>query len=1342
MPAQTVQKLDFREKLIQSGKKENTDALLKRLKTLHGKLRLLDQDQEGTDIRSLDPIRKPLIDKIILHHKDRGVRAFAACCLADVLRIYAPDAPYTQEELRDIFQFFSVQLTLNLKTAPSNVRPLQPSRARANEASQSQSQSQSQTQASQRITDVPYYTEYIYLLDSLATIKSVILACDVPGGDDIVTSFFEGFTDIVRPDMSKNLLRYFIEILTSLLEEANPIPPGVLDCVVHQFELYLQDGTSPAFQLIVDVCNRVPTRLQRPMYAHFSDIQLAHGKNPSPADFKTLSDSHAVMLAMYRNCPGLLVSLVPLLEENLRAADEVPLRQLSTKTLGTMFGERPMVGSDVADLAKAFPGAWRSWLGRRVDKALPVRLSWVEASKGILDGHPELRAETEAALRDRVHDSDEKVRAAVCRVIGLVEYETALHNLSDETLRAIGSRMSDKRSTVRHEAAMALAKLWKLAYAELEANDPEAKRQFGWIPEMMLHCLFRMDAPVELRTQMTSIFKNQIIPLPKPDAVDEQALVDRLMLVATYLDEPAYKALERLTGLKGYSKGSSPYRAFISCCEEHNGGIIDGGDKEEQQIKDRLSYVINAIATHLFVDVDKAKKDLDAFALANDARVYKLFKACVDPQSDLRTIVKSRHELLRRLEQSHHDLLDTFSVIIDNAAWNVVNHSSIPALIKRLQRPEGSDPQKAAQMAYNLLRFMAKEGAPMFKSHVAELVIVMSDKKNHRLAEVALQGLAAVAKADPDDAPDDRRAVDRAIKMALEGSPRQAKFAARFVAYSKQKGAAAELVDSILDNLSDKDEGRLLSLLRGLSELALSAPVAFEEKSAEIIRFVMQEVVYKKSPSCEDEVDDEWLEEEELEILDRAKLLGNRICTHRALGFARHPEAATVVKDTFTLLQSILSEFENGKLLGQVNEKTMEGGHARAHLKLRAALCTLKLANARAFDKLIEPGFFEAVAFNLQEDIGQIRQLLLVKLGDVLPAQRLLPRWNILPSLVANDPDPEHTALARTIMRSVVRTCSHLPTADRIDRVELPLARLLLVLSHHPDYMDISLGELKRLTKHIEFFLDSVANRDNVSLLYHIASKIKTVRDTYPTMIPDADEEQEEEEIPANLKPDEKKRLEEAALRRKAKRSTSANLYRLAEIAQVLIQNRAKHQGWVLSSYPGKVKFPKDIFQNLHDPLEAQITSRTPYLSEEMLSWLRGLGKRTERVAAAPTQRKVVERSSTSPSKRRSKKQAGSVKKKRKQKESDDDDDDDDDDDEDGNSDEDSDDEGAEAGEESELEEGPVVLGRGGRRNAKTKANKAVGKKKKGAATKKSAAEVEGEDEEMHVDESDLTDLE
>lgn len=155
----------------------------------------------------------------------------------------------------------------------------------------------------------------------------------------------------------------------------------------------------------------MPSRLQRSIYAvslryrvrlcawltlqHFSEIQLQHGKNPTPADLKVMSDSHALMIDMYRLCPGMMINVVQQLEDNLKAVDEIPLRQLSTKTLGTMFGMRPAVGSDIADLARAYPGAWRAWLGRRVDKAIGVRLAWVEAAAIVLSGHPELRSELE-----------------------------------------------------------------------------------------------------------------------------------------------------------------------------------------------------------------------------------------------------------------------------------------------------------------------------------------------------------------------------------------------------------------------------------------------------------------------------------------------------------------------------------------------------------------------------------------------------------------------------------------------------------------------------------------------------------------------------------------------------------------------------------------------------------------------------------------------------------------------------------------------------------------------------------------------------------------------------------
>ena len=131
------------------------------------------------------------------------------------------------------------------------------------------------------------------------------------------------------------------------------------------------------------------------MPQHFSEIQLKHGRSPSQEDFKILTTSHKLLLTIYRNAPGLLLNVVPVLEENLRAADEIPLRQLSTKTLGKMFGERPVVGAGTADLARAYPSAWRAWLGRRLDKATAVRLSWVESSRIVLANHPELRQELE-----------------------------------------------------------------------------------------------------------------------------------------------------------------------------------------------------------------------------------------------------------------------------------------------------------------------------------------------------------------------------------------------------------------------------------------------------------------------------------------------------------------------------------------------------------------------------------------------------------------------------------------------------------------------------------------------------------------------------------------------------------------------------------------------------------------------------------------------------------------------------------------------------------------------------------------------------------------------------------
>ncbi|RXK35355.1 hypothetical protein M231_07377 [Tremella mesenterica] len=1205
MPSQTQTqvKLDFPEKLIQSGKKENTDALLKRIKTLHQRLAALEQD--NVDVRSLDPIRKPLIHQTILHHKDRGVKIYAACCLADVLRLYAPDAPYTGDELRDIFQFFLAQLE-NLR-AP-------------------------------RITDVAYYSEYCYLLESLATIKSVVLACDVPDGDVLVARFFQDFMDIIRPDMSKNLIRYMVDILVVLIEESASIPSGVMDCIIEQFTK--PSTSSSSFQLIVEVCNRASDKLYRPVYAHFAEIQTSHGRNPDSNDLKILTESHILLLNIYSHCPALLLNVIPLLEENLKVADEIPLRQLSTKTLGTMFGERPVVGAGVADVAKAYPAAWRAWLGRRVDKALVVRLAWVEAARGVLAKNPELRKEMEEALVDRIQDADERVRAAICKVIGSLDFETALHHLDAVSLKAVGARMSDKKASVRQEAAAGLSKLWSLGYNEIESNNAHAIRQLGWVPDEMLRCLLRKDAPPDLRNQITTIFRQVILPLPAK-ADDEQAWVDRLLLVASRLlndeSDESFVALERLTGLRGYAKGASPYRTFIVSCEEYNGGVVDSA---KELVKARLAFVTRAIAS-FFADADKARKDIEAFAAANEARLYKLFKTCADPQTNLRDLIKARNEFLRKLEQSHTDILETFTFIIDDASFNIINKTAIPLVLKAAQRPPaGRQGEAIAAASFRILKLIAKECAPMYRDYVQQLVIVMNEKKNDRLCETALRALSAICKVEPESAPQDRKVAERAMKLALEGTVKQAKLAARFLANSKHKDLCVDLIKDLVEQSKESEDDHILSHLRALAELALSAPSAFEQESEEIIRFVIDDIMAKPSPSTDDTTEDAWTDEENLNIHDRAKLIGMKICAHRCLGYAREADAAVIFRPTLQMLVSIL------KHEGAVNENTMEGGYARTHMRLRATLCLLKLAKVRVFDKAMTE-YFQEITYTIQDPVFQVRNRFLHKLLEVLPAQRLLPRWNVLPALSAKDPEAENILLVGKSSYS-----------ERIDRVEMPLARLMLLLSHHPDFT-WDPENMKDIATFIALYLDCIATRDNVSLLYLIAGKIKTVRDS----LLEAPEDNE-------------------------------NLYKLSELTQIIIRNRAQVHSWSITSYPGKIKLPRDIFHNLTDPAAVNRNLTRKYLDDETDTWAKNLGKKA--VNTAGPSRKFRDSSSTTPTKKRVRKTKPAARKKAKRTDEDEDDpsESDDDDEAEGES-------SALSAPPSEDEVEDGVEGRGGKRGAK-----------------------------------------
>lgn len=72
--------------------------LLERLQSLAQELRKLEQEE--IEKESLRKVSQELASAHLLAHKDKGVRAWAACCLVDVLRLCAPDAPFTRNQLK------------------------------------------------------------------------------------------------------------------------------------------------------------------------------------------------------------------------------------------------------------------------------------------------------------------------------------------------------------------------------------------------------------------------------------------------------------------------------------------------------------------------------------------------------------------------------------------------------------------------------------------------------------------------------------------------------------------------------------------------------------------------------------------------------------------------------------------------------------------------------------------------------------------------------------------------------------------------------------------------------------------------------------------------------------------------------------------------------------------------------------------------------------------------------------------------------------------------------------------------------------------------------------------
>uniref|UniRef100_A0A452IXL6 Uncharacterized protein n=1 Tax=Gopherus agassizii TaxID=38772 RepID=A0A452IXL6_9SAUR len=207
--------------------KISKEEMVRRLKMVVKTFMDMDQDSEEEKELYLN-LALHLASDFFLKHPDKDVRLLVACCLADIFRIYAPEAPYTSpDKLKDIFMFITRQLK-GLEDTKS-----------------------------------PQFNRYFYLLENIAWVKSYNICFELEDSNEIFTQLYRTLFSVIKSKFAiyvfQNLNKQAYDLAKALLKRtAQAIEPYITNFfnqVLMLGKTSISDLSEHVFDLILELYN-------------------------------------------------------------------------------------------------------------------------------------------------------------------------------------------------------------------------------------------------------------------------------------------------------------------------------------------------------------------------------------------------------------------------------------------------------------------------------------------------------------------------------------------------------------------------------------------------------------------------------------------------------------------------------------------------------------------------------------------------------------------------------------------------------------------------------------------------------------------------------------------------------------------------------------------------------------------------------------------------------------------------------------------------------------------------------------------------------------------------------
>lgn len=185
----------------------------------------VDQSPPKSMHDALKPTMDALVNKDLLNHPSQGIKVAVACCLTEVTRITAPEPPYGDDVMRDVFTVV-VQSFAKLDD-----------------------------------TESALFAKRVSMLETVAKVRSCVLMLDLEC-DDLILNTFDHFFSTISSTHQENVITSMETIMMFVIQESEPVHSDLASCLLRYLKKEKKDSLPASFMLAERIVGLCPEKLK------------------------------------------------------------------------------------------------------------------------------------------------------------------------------------------------------------------------------------------------------------------------------------------------------------------------------------------------------------------------------------------------------------------------------------------------------------------------------------------------------------------------------------------------------------------------------------------------------------------------------------------------------------------------------------------------------------------------------------------------------------------------------------------------------------------------------------------------------------------------------------------------------------------------------------------------------------------------------------------------------------------------------------------------------------------------------------------------------------------------